>query len=400
MGVPATTAAPTPLPPEPAWKEFAAAPLVPVALAAALGLVVDRYGSVPLGADLLTAVGGLVAWAVARRRRPERAVVWLWLAAGGLAAAHHQTHRTAFAADDIATFATARPTPARVRGTLDEEPSRFRPPRPDPLLGRPEAQTASTILALTAVETRDGWRPASGRARLSVEGKLDGLHLGDSVEVVALLSLPNGPSNPGEIDHEAMLRDRRITTVLRASGSAVPVTRLEEGWRGSFFGRVAALRGWGGRALADAIDPDEAGLAAALLLGDGTALDRAEWDRYIRTGVVHVLAISGQHLVVLAVFAWLVLRVVGVRRRNGAWAVALLLIGYAILTGGRPSAVRAAVMVAVLCGGLVLRRPVRKANAFALAWLVVLGLNPTDPFTAGCQLSFLSVFVKEWTERN
>ncbi len=249
---------------------------------------------------------------------------------------------------------------------------------------------------MTGVETRDGWRPASGRARLTVDGRLDGLHFGDAVEVVALLSLPDGASNPGEVDYAGLLRDRRVTAQLRGRGSAEAVTRLDEGWRHSFLGRVAAVRGWGTRALAESIDADESGLAAALLLGDGTALDRAEWDAYVRTGVVHVLAISGQHLVVLAWFAWLALRAGGVRRRHGAWAVALLLVGYAILTGGRPSAVRAAVMVAVVCGAIVLRRPLRPANAFALAWLIVLGFNPTDPFTAGCQLSFVSVFVLVW----
>lgn len=375
---------------EPAWREFARAPLVPVALAAALGLILDRYASPTLGAELLVAGGGLVAWAVSRR------AVWLWLAAAGLAAAHHQTHRTAFDADDIAAFATARPAPARVRGTLDEEPARFRPPRADPLQGRPQPATASTILAVTAVETRDGWRPASGRAKLTVDGRLDGLHLGDAVEVVALLSLPDGPSNPGEVDYAGLLRDRRVTAQLRGRGSAEAVTRLDEGWRHSILGRVAAVRGWGSQTLSESLDADEAGLAVALLLGDGTALDRAEWDAYVRTGVVHVLAISGQHLVVLGGFAWVVLRVAGVRRRHGAWAVALLLIGYAVLTGGRPSAVRAAVMVSIVCGAIVLRRPQRPANAFALAWLIVLGLNPTDPFTAGCQLSFLSVFVLVW----
>jgi competence protein ComEC len=134
-------------------------------------------------------------------------------------------------------------------------------------------------------------------------------------------------------------------------------------------------------------------LAAALLLGDSTALDREEWDVYVRTGVIHVLAISGQHLVILGWFLWLVLRVGGVRTRHGAWAVAAFLLGYALMTGARPSAVRAAVMVCVLCGGIVLRRRVISANVFAFSWLVVVAVNPTDPFTAGCQLSFLSVFV-------
>ena len=66
------------------------------------------------------------------------------------------------------------------------------------------------------------------------------------------------------------------------------------------------------------------------------------------------------------------------------------------MTGGRPSAVRAAVMVCVVCGGIILRRPVIPANALAFAWLIVIGVNPTDVFTAGCQLSFLSVFVLIW----
>ena len=53
-------------------------------------------------------------------------------------------------------------------------------------------------------------------------------------------------------------------------------------------------------------------------------------------------------------------------------------------------------MVCAVCLAIVLRRPVLAANIFALSWLVVLVLNPTDPFTQGCQLSFLSVFVLVW----
>lgn len=83
--------------------------------------------------------------------------------------------------------------------------------------------------------------------------------------------------------------------------------------------------------------------------------------------------------------------------RPGAWAVAGLLVGYAILTGLRPSGTRAAVMVVAVCGGLILRRPVLPANAFALSWLAVIALNPADPFTLGCQLSFASVFANTAT---
>jgi competence protein ComEC len=395
---PDPTAPPKP-PPEPAWKEFARAPLVPVAVAVGVGLVVDRYLPVPFDGSFAVAILALVAWVVSRYRGAN-APVWLWLAAGAFAAAHHHAHRHSFAPDDIAHFATDQALPVKVRGTLAEEPARFRPPKPDPLLTIPKLETTATVLAVREIFTPDGWMPASGRARLTVEGRLDSVHLGDVVEVVGRLSKPHGPANPGELDYRSHLLDDRITATLRVARSAAGVTRLEEGWRGTLFGWLAVVRGWGTRALQQALPHDEAGLAAALLLGDGTAMSREEWDVFVRTGVVHVLAISGQHLVILAGFVWLVLRVFGVRRRRGAWVVMVVMIGYALLTGGRPSAVRAAVMVCVLCGGIVLRRPVIPANAFAFAWLIVVAFNPTDPFTAGCQLSFLAVFTLLWGASN
>jgi competence protein ComEC len=385
-------------PADPAWKEFVRAPLVPVAIAATTGLVADRYGPVPLPVALFAAVVGLVGWFATRTRTPAAAAVWLWLVAAALAAAHHHVHRQFFAPDDVGFVAPTHPAPAKLRGTLDEEPAHYKR-KPDPLLTVQKPETTVTALAVTAIDTPDGWKPVSGRVRLTVEGDLTGLHQGDVVEAVGLLSRPHPPLNPGEFDYRGHLLDDRITAEMRSRRTADGVTRLEEGWRASVFGWLAVARGWGTRALRESLPPAEAGVAAALLLGETTAMDRDEWDGYVRTGVVHVLAISGQHLVVLAWFVWLLLRVFGVRRRNAAWVVMGVMIGYALLTGWKPSAVRAAIMVCVFCGGMILRRPVIPANGFALGWLVVLVANPTDPFTAGCQLSFLSVFVKNWTEK-
>lgn len=385
----------TPKPPEAPWREFARAPLVPVALAASVGLLADRYVGVPLGAGLITAAVALVGWLVTRSVTPQVALGWLLVCAAAVAASYHHAHRTSFRPDDISRYAKDTPTAVRVRGRLADEPDRFRPPRYDPLLTVQREASSVGVLDVTAVDGVEGWQPASGKLRLSVEGHLSDVHCGDVVEVTGRLTRPDGPHNPGERDYKSFLLDRQITADLRVKRSADPVVRLEEGWRASLFGWLAAVRGWGARALKRNV-PDESGLATALLLGDSTALDREEWDAYVRTGVIHVLAISGQHLVVLGWFLWLVLRACGVRSRHGAWAVALFLLAYALMTGARPSAIRAAVMVCVVCGAIILRKPVITANTFAFAWLVVIAANPTDPFTMGCQLSFLSVFVLIW----
>lgn len=383
-----------PSPSEPPWREFARAPLVPVALAASAGLVAERYIGVPLPAALVVCAVSLAGW-FATRRTPGVAFGWLLVCCAALAAGYHHWHRNVFDSDDVSTLVKEEPVAVTLRGTLADEPERYRPPRFDPLLTVQRVVTSSCVLEVREVRTGAAAERASGQVRLVAEGRLDDLHCGDEVEVTGRLWKPDGPRNPGERDRADLLRDKRIGAELRVKRGADAVVRLEEGWRASLFGWLAAARGWGARALAREV-PDESGLATALLLGDGTALERDEWDQFVRTGVLHVLAISGQHLVILGWFAWLFVRVCGLRRRYAAWAVAGLLIGYALLTGARPSAVRAAVMVAVTCGALVLRRPVFPANALALAWLVVVAANPTDPFTVGCQLSFLSVFVLLW----
>jgi competence protein ComEC len=351
--------------------------------------------------SLTATVAGIVAWAVTRRpKHPMLPTLYLWASVAALAAAYHHAHLDIYPADDIGEFADAEPRLARLRGRLNEEPVTHYRSHDDPLVSQPRSDRPTHVtLAVSALETADGWQPASGIAWLSVPGPLEGLHAGDEVEAAGWLAAPAPPQNPGEWDYRKFLRDQRVRAVLNVRKTADSVTRLSEGWRESFGGWLARLRGWGQQALERTLPPDRAGLATALLLGDGAPLDAAGWEKYVRTGVVHALAISGQHLVVLAGFLWLWLRVVGVRRRRGAAGVALLLFGYALLTGGRPPVLRAAVMVLAAAGGTILLRPVSPLNAFALAWLVVLAVSPADPFTSGCQLSFLAVAVLAYGTR-
>ncbi len=115
---------------------------------------------------------------------------------------------------------------------------------------------------------------------------------------------------------------------------------------------------------------------------------------YQRTGIIHVLVISGSHLILLAwVWLWLLPRL-GFRQRQAVIFVAVFLILYVSITGVRPPSVRSAVtMMAAFTPAWSWRRCLVPANVFALAWIFVLALNPTNAFDPGCQLSFLCVLV-------
>jgi competence protein ComEC len=383
--------------PQSVWR----APLVPAALAVTAGIVLDRYTSVPLPVSLSATAAALCAWFFAyQHRRPGWPLLALAVAGVAFGAALHHYRRDFYPADDIGNVAPVEPHPAQLRGTLDEEPLHTPASPHDPLrtLDRPESTTG--VLRVTHLRLRDDWVEVSGRVRLLVTGSLDGLHAGDEVEAVGRLSLAHGPANPGEFDYAGFLRDQGIRAQLVVAKTPDGVTRLGRGWPTSFTGCLAVARGWGQEVFARTLPPSSSGLAMALLLGEGSTLTAADWDKYVRTGVIHVLAISGQHLVVLGAALWWVLRRLGLRQRQGAAFVALFLLAYALLTGGRPPALRSAVMVCAACGGLLLRRRTPPANFFALAWLAVALLNPTDLFGSGCQLSFLSVAILYWGPRH
>lgn len=377
------------------------APLFPLALVLTSGIVVDRYANVPIGLSLLVAVLGLVAWGVAWTGRAHGlSLVYLAGAVAGVGAAYHHWNHFSAHEDDVGAVATPDPQPARLRGTLDEEPVLIWHPPNDGLQSFSRPNPTQSVLRVRARRDRNDWLPASGRVRLVIAGRpAESLHVGDEVEAVGRLVAPPAPANPGEFDYAKHLRDQRIRAMLLVQKTADGVERLAEGSAWSPAGWLAALRGRGDHALRDAMPEGQAGVAAALLLGEGAAMSTEEWQQYIRTGVVHVLAISGQHLVILAGFLWFALRVIGVRTAHGAWVVGLVVFGYALLAGGRPPVLRSAVMVAVACGSLILRRPPLTANAFALAWIAVAAANPGDLFDTGCQLSFLAVAVLYWGTR-
>ncbi len=374
---------------------------MPAALAITAGILLDRHASLPLPVSLLAVAVCLLAW-FSTRGSLHRGLPLIYLGLAGIAfgAAYHHYRRDVIAPDDISYHAKDEPAPAQVRGFIDEEPVRNPALPSDPLRSISPTGTTITVLRVHRLRHRDDWVSVSGRIRVVGVENWPELHAGDEVEIVGQLARPSPPGNPGEFDFAAYLHDQGICAVLAARRTPQAMTRLERGWTTSPGGWLAVLRGRGQQILRENLPERTEGIAGALILGEGSTMTRADWDKYIRTGVIHVLAISGQHLVIIAAFLWLLLPRLGVRQRHAAWIVALVLLGYALLTGGRPPALRSAVIVCAVCGGLILRRRVLPANLFALSWLAIALLNPTDLFTSGCLLSFLSVAVLGWCARH
>lgn len=357
------------------------APLVWVAAAATLGAAIERTHPIPLVVTLAGAGVFLALWLLAKRM----SAILLLAGVVAIGAARLHVHDSLIAADDVGRFATELGASVQLRGTIVAPPVRVAAEE-DPLQTLP--RPAAVRLSLDATSLADG-TPAAGLVIAYVPGTLDDVTVGDEVEVFGRLTAPASAANPGEFDSARERRDQGVRAVLSANGPGA-VRVLSHRWPDSATGWLGRLHQECKQTLEENLSLEPA-LAAALLLGDGSGMSRSEWDKFLQSGVVHALAISGQHLVVLALFLGFLRKLFFMPLVPATVGIVMILFAYALLTGGRPPAVRAAWMVLVGCLAILGRRCPTPLNTLAFAWLGVLAANPADIFQTGCQLSFLAV---------
>ncbi len=136
----------------------------------------------------------------------------------------------------------------------------------------------------------------------------------------------------------------------------------------------------------------ESGLLNAMLLGYKTELSDELRDDFSKTGVSHLVAISGLHITTLAGILFFILMYFGISRHKSFWPGIAILFSYILLIGFRASAIRAFVMGSILFYALKIGRLKNGINALLLAASILLLINPKLLiFDIGFQLSFLAV---------
>lgn len=136
---------------------------------------------------------------------------------------------------------------------------------------------------------------------------------------------------------------------------------------------------------------EEGALLAAMLVGDRLVLSPASRAQFTETGVGHVLAISGLHVGLVLWFVWEAGRFACLTLRPRALLGICVAVSYALVAGGRPSVVRAAVMVCCYLAAGALGRSPDAASALGLSAIIVLARRPLQLFEPGFQLSFIAV---------
>lgn len=240
----------------------------------------------------------------------------------------------------------------------------------------------------------------SGVAASAGSGDVPVLHAGERWSLAARLKRPHGTVNPHGFDVEAWLlaNDLRATGYVRKDDA----NRRIDAFGGRAEDHVARAR----EAIRDRIlralgERPYAGVIAALAIGDERAIPSAQWLLFNRTGIGHLISISGLHVTFFATligalvfWAWkrshaLTLRLPA--RKAAAIAGVVAAFGYVLLAGFAVPAQRTLYMLTVAAFGLWLARPGTAAAVWLWALAIVLAYDPWASLTPGFWLSFGAV---------
>jgi competence protein ComEC len=135
----------------------------------------------------------------------------------------------------------------------------------------------------------------------------------------------------------------------------------------------------------------EASLARGFVLGDDEEIDEATKEDFRRSGLSHLLAVSGQNVTLLALLAMPLLGALGIPLRERLlWVLALILV-YIPVAGAGPSIQRAGVMGALGVLATLVGRRSSRFYPLAMAAVVTLAIDPGVAADVGWQLSFAAV---------
>jgi competence protein ComEC len=178
-----------------------------------------------------------------------------------------------------------------------------------------------------------------------------------------------------------------IATVVAAR----TIEPVDAARRGGLAGQLDGLRSRAERALGRGTSPAAASLLRGFVLGEDDRIAAAIVERFKRSGLAHLLAVSGQNIVLLSVLATALLAALGVPlRARLSWVLAAIAV-YVPVAGAGPSIQRAGVMGAAAVIAMLAGRPRSRWYALLLAAAATLALDPRASADVGWQLSFAAV---------
>ncbi len=255
------------------------------------------------------------------------------------------------------------------------------------------AGRATVVVTAPVLEGRFGLR-AQGEARTFRGAPVDEpvqleLPLGRSppqgavLDALVIVKLPSGPENG--FDYRTWLRRHGVHVILQVD------EWTQVGRRGGLGGVADRLHEWLRRSIAPGLGGERSAVLEGIVLGEGSALSPGLQQDFQASGLYHILAVSGQNVVLVAAGALTLAWLLGISRWLGEFGALAGIGGYVLAVGPQPSVIRAGIAGGLASLAWLSGRTRDSWQALLLAAVALLAWNPYNLYDAGFQLSFTAV---------
>lgn len=233
-----------------------------------------------------------------------------------------------------------------------------------------------------------------------IYGYKGGLKVGERIRFPARLREFKNFNNPGRFDYRFYMKSRELSFLAVVSDGryVVPMGKGDLGVVGGTLEKIRGpLRRFFCERLSDTVSP----IYSALILGERQGLTSELRGPFDRSGVGHIMAVSGLHLGLVAWLSFMCVRwllsfsyrltLMTDIRKVAAIVTTVPVIAYGSITGLQVSSQRAMVMVLVFLWSFIIGREKDVWSSFSLAALIILTLKGDALFTTSFQLSFVAV---------
>jgi len=354
-----------------------------IAVAFCCGIGIERLLHLPAtiiaGSFIIVLIAALVAFRQkekASRLAEARHGIDLLLLLACLSAGALRAHFSQNPNDKDISFFADSSNEVLLAGTVDDFPERRK-------------ERYRFAFRAEKIRINSNWSSTPGRVLVSGDSLAE-TRVGDKLLLRGYLRVPDASRNPGAFDYRAYLQAQDITATFYCGKQAPLWRESSHGWL-EWRQLISQTKSWIETRLASFSRDQRLALLKGLLIGERDEISKEVSEAFARTGLVHILAVSGSNVGFIALIIVTALHLLRLSRR---WHPPFLLAGiffYMILTGAQPPVVRATIMATVIILGEWLERDADIYNSLGAAALLILLWQPLQLFQLGFQLSFAAM---------
>jgi len=238
-------------------------------------------------------------------------------------------------------------------------------------------------------EQIEGLQTTSGLILVRVSSCNLNFKYGDKVLVFGKLSQPYWSGNIGTFNYRKYLERHHIYGVMKIKDAEnIKIVARDEG--NFIISKALVLKNMIKIINKRSLPDPQAAMLNGILLGMRENIPQQIFDMFRKSGIAHILAVSGLHVGLILLMFWGFLKLCRIPKKVAAFILILLVILYCMVTGMRDPIFRTTIMALAVLVAIIIDREQNLYISLSLACLALLLINPYSLFNAGFQLSFIA----------